>query len=447
MLKLLLLLATAYAIQCDVHQRCDSNEYCVDVCQTGTVHVDPWLQQALKIQNQQQRHKTPCAAQFLGSHNSAITLANGYGTENHQYSKLFADVDLHPSTVVLNNQNISVYDQLRVGVRLVEIDVHWILHSFRVAHCGGFAARVLDGAVEAINTVGQDFNFHLDWDLQTIGCEPSFSGLPAHDQRFFVDALREIRQWLDENPDEFIMLYLDNQPSIEEWGKLPQFISVIEDVFSDILYRPIPEAQPTIGELLEQGKQLLILSRTDYGDAMEGTMVNHRNYCGWEEPKPNALDSYCTFPGEHVLGAAGKAEFTIRPTGDGIEYGPFNGQGQYKGSVDPIDPPTLQKWANCGGMPSPDFITPELAQAFVWGPREGQYIYNVTKAALSSDDGRWFKANLRGLPKACRCGDNWEILDTCTDPCEHSAPITGYDNHQLWVALQISGNDAVQLHE
>ena len=52
---------------------------------------------------------------------------------------------------------------------------------------------------------------------ETIGCEPSLSSIPVLEQRTLVDALKEVHAWLEANPGEFVVLYLDDQEDIARW--------------------------------------------------------------------------------------------------------------------------------------------------------------------------------------------------------------------------------------
>ncbi len=59
--------------------RCDGDNVCSIVCQRGTVQIEPWLQHAIKTQTRLAQRVPLCMASMLGTHNSAITLADGYG--------------------------------------------------------------------------------------------------------------------------------------------------------------------------------------------------------------------------------------------------------------------------------------------------------------------------------------------------------------------------------
>ena len=58
---------------------------------------------------------------------------------------------------------------------------------------------------------------HVHAAAETIGCEPSLSSIPVLRQRTLVDALQEVRAWLDGHPGEFVVLYLDDQADLAQW--------------------------------------------------------------------------------------------------------------------------------------------------------------------------------------------------------------------------------------
>lgn len=52
---------------------------CTEVCAHGSVQVEPWLAHAIRQQSRLVQTLPLCWANLLGTHNSAITLADGYG--------------------------------------------------------------------------------------------------------------------------------------------------------------------------------------------------------------------------------------------------------------------------------------------------------------------------------------------------------------------------------
>lgn len=81
----------------------------------------------------------------------------------------------------------------------------------------------------------------IHWDTETIGCNPSLSSIAVLDQRTFKDALQEIAVWLarPENADEFLVLYLDDQPDLLEWVG-PSTLSALVLCAAPVLAKHLP---------------------------------------------------------------------------------------------------------------------------------------------------------------------------------------------------------------
>lgn len=67
----------------------------------------------------------------------------------------------------------------------------------RIAHCGGIHLGPLNQLIKAINLVAKLLHRSIRWDTETLGCMPSLSSIPALEQRPLVEALAEIRHWMD----------------------------------------------------------------------------------------------------------------------------------------------------------------------------------------------------------------------------------------------------------
>lgn len=118
-----------------------------------------------------------------------------------------------------NNQWLSMTDQLHLGVRMLELDVHWVEGALRIAHCGGAHIAMFNRLIDAVNVVAKLLGHSIRWDTETFGCTPSLSSIPAGDQRRFLDALQEVGHWVHDpvNADEFVVLFLDNQLDLQTW--------------------------------------------------------------------------------------------------------------------------------------------------------------------------------------------------------------------------------------
>lgn len=148
---------------------------------------------AMKLQRELARHMRQDQALILGSHNSYNSSAYGQGYPFPQHS-------------------YTMSQQLDLGLRSLDLDIHvvplapsdlWITH----ASCGGFGWAAGD---------------------LTLG-----------------DALQEIRDWLDANPDEVIMLNLEQHfPMAYPSPSHTRLLNALEDAFgatsgNDRLIRPL----------------------------------------------------------------------------------------------------------------------------------------------------------------------------------------------------------------
>jgi hypothetical protein len=114
------------------------------------------------------------------------------------------------------NQKYVIRDQLRMGIRAVEIDIHW---APRLVSGGANAVQVCHGEVVPLPTGGV---YHL-------GCEIGSPLLTEH--------LAEIKAWMDDNPNEVVMLYLENtlDDSVEAHNLAA---AAIDEAFGSRVYKP-----------------------------------------------------------------------------------------------------------------------------------------------------------------------------------------------------------------
>lgn len=225
-------------VNCTATQWCDSGDVCTEVCARGSVQVEPWLAHAIRQQSRLVQTLPLCWASLLGTHNSAITLADGYGNLDEYFRGFFKYIkwavkDFSDAPLQTNDQLLSMTDQLNLGVRSLELDTHWVGGILRIAHCGGLHVPQLNKIVEALNFVAKLLHRRIRWDTETLGCVPSLSSIPAMEQRLLTDAFQEIKAWMDrpENEKEFLMLYFDDQANLQTWGVVGHLLEDILSVF------------------------------------------------------------------------------------------------------------------------------------------------------------------------------------------------------------------------
>ncbi|EFJ49198.1 hypothetical protein VOLCADRAFT_90100 [Volvox carteri f. nagariensis] len=361
-------------VRCDATERCDSHNVCARVCARGSVAIDPWLRFAVDYQWRLSRKQPLCFAQLLGTHNSAITLADGYGMHDDVYTQYLHYLGLASGSqrLMTNNQVLSLTDQLNLGVRFLELDVHWIQSDLHIAHCGGFHSPQLNALVAALSALAQLFGHPpVEWDAETLGCDPSMSSLPTRDQRTFVDALRE---------SEFLVLYLDNQMDLLRWGRVGTLMEQVMSVIPTALIITPPElnnitqqrgSMPSVDELVHvYGKRLLLMSGSDYGEEMSWLAFSHHNLCDMDEPLFRGFQGppHCQFHNWHLdMDTPVMAGKLIRTPTCNLTYGPYNCSMLRGDNIPQLDDHQLPEATSCGiNVPAPDQITPQLVQSYIW---------------------------------------------------------------------------------
>jgi hypothetical protein len=442
---------------------CDSGQ-CTEVCTRGTVAVEPWLANAARLQARLARTLPFCFSCFFGTHNSAISLADGYGNLDPSYQAFFkyvkwASADFSHSVLRTNNQWLSLTDQLNLGVRVIEIDTHWVGGVLRVAHCGGLHVEALNTLVKALNTVAKLLGHHIRWDTETMGCDPSLSSIPAFLQRTFKDALEEVKIWMDlpENEDELVVLFFDDQPNLGQWGvahKLQEDVLSVfsrEDIFTQDDLAETGWEWPTGSDMVAAGKRLVMVSVADYGQDMAPLVFpRDTGICSWTEPSLQSVSGApeCVYNGVTEL-------FTgslVRVSTCELEYGPLNCEFIWKGGNAPyFDEASIPGVVDCGvNIPSPDLLTPSRAAAAVWTWAPGHPFSSNNSsedygaenddgddddaipscALISASDGRWRSApcspttnTTSSIPTVCRLAgtpvesdDQWTLGPATANP-------------------------------
>jgi hypothetical protein len=166
---------------------------------------------------------------------------------------------------VFANQRRSIVRQLDDGIRLFLIDAHWGVPS------GGrvrtdlraegttrnrVAAALGPGAVRtAERLAGRVGGGDLSGPRQVWLCH-SLCELGATKMSAVLDTLRD---WLDEHPGDLVVLFVE--PSVPAWAIERQFrrTGLLPRVARPRPGRPLP----TLGELLDRGRQLVVLGERD----------------------------------------------------------------------------------------------------------------------------------------------------------------------------------------
>eukprot|EP00013_Stygamoeba_regulata_P005517 CAMPEP_0177637080 /NCGR_PEP_ID=MMETSP0447-20121125/4782_1 /TAXON_ID=0 /ORGANISM="Stygamoeba regulata, Strain BSH-02190019" /LENGTH=612 /DNA_ID=CAMNT_0019138987 /DNA_START=139 /DNA_END=1974 /DNA_ORIENTATION=+ len=322
-------------------------------CARGSLRPDPWTTKALAFQRALQQDEPLYMNMVLQSHNAFNTRADGYGADDDLWGKLLTIIkpDLE---IVIANQEFSLTDQLRMGVRSLELDLHWFNGKIRMCHSHGPSSKIV---TDIVHLVGLILHRDIDWDLRNIGCGPW--------DRPFELAVVELAEWfkLPENKDEVVVFYFEDH-SYFTWGHDDLVNGPIEAHWGDLVLTPGDLKHiwggewPTPRSMLEHGKRIVIASASD------GTHAHkfiHTTF--WHE---NGIDRLTPFP------ECGKRDPTswFRYYGDKLCYPPI------MNDCDPSGwntPERMRMAADCNTkFIGSDYSNLPLMKAAVWSWADGE---------------------------------------------------------------------------
>jgi len=183
-----------------------------------------WLGQALELQHHLGDALPWRDAMWVGTHNSFNTVAN--------VPPSLSNTD--------SNQHVSLVDQLRLGVRGIEVDVHWAPSVW----AGGANAPVV-----------------------CHGRPPSELNIGCSDERLLPDELKPVGDWLrlPEHRSDVVLLYLED--NIDDVAGFEASAAAIKDTIGDLVYTPPTDAPCALlplslrrADVIAAGKQIVIMS-------------------------------------------------------------------------------------------------------------------------------------------------------------------------------------------
>lgn len=382
-------------------------------------HGCTWLHEALTLQERLDRDRPLGETQWHATHNSFNSAAyTGVG---------YFDF----------NQLVSIHDQLTLGVRTLELDIHWYPNDAT----GGEPAPVL------CHAQGAEL-FHL-------GCTPK--------ARLLEDGVREVADFLAEPGHEDVVLIVGVEdvlaaPDLAN-GSHPvpeghdQAVAIFEEILGADLYHPPQdgECHPLRGALTKSevraaGARVVLASGCGEGSAWRGTFFD-------ESGKKKGNDGFTPYPDceSGFFTAQDYASQWTRVWEDSTFLSRLIGS-----DLSPVDPATLAAMRSCPlNETAIDQLRPDDARAtaMVWSwapgePRPGQ----GARCAASGADGHFRADDCRAEhPVACRSGDEWRIAGAavtwneagaaCTSAggASFAAPSRGYDNQRLIDAKRAAG--------
>jgi hypothetical protein len=380
-------------------------------------YQDSWLHRTLAFQYELGNALPFANAFWLGTHNS-------FNSASETFTPSGMDA----------NQQVSLVDQLRMDVRSLEIDVHFVPSPW----AGGAEAPV------ACHGRGED-QFHA-------GCTS---------ERLFADRLKEVDGWLADHPHQVILLYVEDHLGGAEGHE--QGAAALEDVLGERIYRTRAAAGAcrqlpsslTRDDVLDAGAQVIVMGSCGTGDAWRAVSF------GDDDRRANESGDNATIQGYPTCDPArSQAVFDahfIRYFEDstGLSAGvAFSG-----GEAPPegITPERAAAMTRCGvDLTGFDQLLPDDGRlaALAWSWDEGEPKARAGECTVEGRDARFHATGCNDkYAFACQDPDGGWSVDTergkfkaSRDRClggEFAVPRRGVDAQRLRDAMSDAGVSAV----
>jgi hypothetical protein len=353
-------------------------------------------------------------APWVGTHNSSNTAAEPFTVSGADH-----------------NQQLSLGDQLRLGVRSLELDLHWTQRN-AVVVCHGRGEEELHA-----------------------GCTT---------ERTLDARLPEIAGWLarEENRDEVLMLYLEDHLGAQEGHDAAA--AILGSALGSRIYRTdggcdtLPLTGLTRQDIRDAGKQVLLVAKGCSGGGAWRSLVFDFGPVEVES-RPQGYKADCTSD----FTAAQRRDKMVRYFEDSTVLAAMAGPTGISSADDGLTPETTAAMVRCGvELFGFDQLLPDDGRldAMVWSWAEGEPSKTGDCAARTASDrwdGRSCVAKLRFACRNPRGG--WVIVgpagkrksgdEACADAgATFDAPRTGAENAALgavagaetvWVGLPKTG--------
>jgi hypothetical protein len=180
-----------------------------------------------------------------------------------------------------SNQVYDITGQLNMDVRAIEIDLHWVPSPYGSAATGGHWVTLCHGSSVRPPVPGSP--------LVHVGCSAD---------RPMEAGLKEVAAWLASHPDEFVLLYLENQMGGSEQAHAIAGDLIEQDLGDYVL--PTPAGQPCASmpmdqskaQLKAEGHRVVIVGNCDAGAATSWGALVHERGPRWDESgDPDSYDA------------------------------------------------------------------------------------------------------------------------------------------------------------
>ena len=383
-----------------------------------------WIHRALTLQRGLDMNAPLSQSTFIGTHNSYNASA---------YSNLGSYWD--------PNQVYNLRDQLRMGIRAMELDVHAYFST--------------DG-----------WPWEWGYELLLSHAQDNHVGASTFD-RTFAEGLSEIMNWLNkpENSNEILLIYIEEHVDNE----FNEAVDIINRYMGSKVYRPASggcEGVPmdiSKNDLLAAGKQIIIITdgchNNNFNSWVFGGMADLRN--GYPTGSVANFRNYPDCGGS--FGRGDYDNYILRYYEDRTTLSDIFGN-----PGEPITPNRMRELLRCGvNMPGMDKVEPfdgRLNNAvWSWASNEPNDYGSGEDCAESRSDGRFNDMPCATIqPSACRNPDTgeWYVTNQSVSWTQAAAtcaqetggdfvfdvPQSGYDNELLKEAKAAQGASRVWLN-
>lgn len=355
-------------------------------------------------------------AEYLSTHNSFNSSINDF-----------------PITVSGSdfNQRYGIVDQLRMGVRGIELDVHWWF-SIEGRPDTAFRAPVL--------------------------CHGNANHLGCTTERSLRTDLLKIRDWLLAHPGEIIVIDMENRLNEDiDDSALAHEVSgaVLRDVLGDLLFRPADlgrscedgfPVELSTADIRASGRQVVIYSGCGEGEVWPQQVWQRKRHT--QSSISGLGDAAIRYPDQCVFSAEAFRDDWTRIYEDATLVGLLTGAARQTTADE------VREMLRCGvNMPSFDLLTPQdpRLDAFLWSWLPGEPSdASGADCARHRIDGRFDAATCAmALPPACvnpadpadwRLGApaRWSQV-TCPQGYVFGVPRNSPQNEALKAAKQAAG--------
>lgn len=405
-----------------------------------------WVHRALSLQRGLGAGAPLMEEQLPSTHNSFNSSAYQIPTDGSAPSYYPTLTNQDP------NQVYSLTDQLRMDIRSIELDLHWVPSPYGTAATHGYWPTLCHGDGET--APGSDTYVH-------IGCS---------DDRPMQDGLAEVRRWVDANPGQLLVVYFENQlypggPVASQEQAHDVAASIIAQQFGSLVYKP-PAApagscepapwETSTDDILATGARILLVGNCGPGDWNQWVFTRGK----WDESgnPTNYSDAQCSADqATREVDASFRRYFEERTWEEAVTAG---APGPLAGGSAIATPADVAKMTQCGvNIISLDQLQPFdgrlAAQVWSWAKDEPSSAGNC---AMQGSDSRFHAAPCGDShPFACVDGKgDWSVSSAsgpwsdgatdCPAGTTFGVPPNGYRNAQLSAAKAAAGVGTVWLN-